>query len=117
MPWRLRDNLGQILVTPGKPDTPLNRADFNVVSTGPAFHVPVTRTTWVGADALYTNTYYERQTLNGDQLNLALGFNRNLSYKTDIGAYVGETEGTYKNFGRFRTENGLVRFNGDGAFT
>lgn len=117
MTWRLQDNTGQILVTPSQPDTPLNRANFNVFSTGPAFHVPVTRTTWVGADALYSNTYYEKQTLNGDKVDLDLGFNKNLGHKTDVGVYVGQTEGTYKAFGRFKTENASLRFTGAGAFT
>src|SRR5690242_9065942 len=36
MTWRLRDATGQILITPSQPDTPLNRGNFNVFSTGPA---------------------------------------------------------------------------------
>jgi hypothetical protein len=117
MTWRLRDNTGQVLVTPAQPDTPLNRANFNVFSTGPAFHIPVTRGTWVGAEGMYSNTYYEKQTLNGDKVDLALGFNKNLGHKTDVGLYVGGSEGTYKAFGRYRTENASVRFAGEGAFT
>jgi hypothetical protein len=117
MTWRLQEVFGQILVTPGQADTPLNRANFNVFSTGPSFHVPVTQNTWLGAEGMYSDTYYERQTLNGDKVDLALGFNRNLSYKTDVGLYVGETDGSYKSFGKFRTENASVRFAGQGAFT
>jgi len=117
MVWHLRDNTGQILVTPTEPDTPLNRADFNVFSTGPAFHIPVTHTTWLGAEGYVSNTYYEKQTLNGDKVDLSLGYNKNLGYKTDIGAYVGQTDGTYKAFGRFKTESASLRFNTEGAFT
>src|SRR5262249_21795390 len=115
--WHLYENTGQILVTPSKPDTPLNRANFNVFSTGPSFHVPVTDTTWAGSDALYSKTYYAGQTLNGDKWDVDLGYNKNLDLKTDLGLYVGQTQGTYKAFGRFKTESSTVRFAGQGAFT
>jgi len=117
MSWRLGDVAGQVLVTPSKPDTPLNRANFNVFSTGPAFHIPVSRNLWVGAEGMYSNTYYEKQTLNGNKVDSALGLNRNLGHKTDVGLYVGQSEGNYKAFGRFKTENAALRFRGEGAFT
>jgi len=117
MIWRLRDTTGQILVTPSEPDTPLNVANFNVISTGPAFHVPLANHSWLGAEAMYSNTYYEKQTLNCNNIDLAAGFNYNLGYKTDIGLWGGEDEGTYKAFGKFRTENAMIRFNTEGAFT
>jgi hypothetical protein len=117
MTWHVFENTGQILVTPTAPDTPLNRANFNVFSTGPSLHVPVTGTTWVGSDALYSKTYYAGQTLNGDKWDVDLGFNKNLDLKTDLGVYVGQTQGTYKALGIFQTESANVRFVAEGAFT
>lgn len=115
--WNLRDSYGQMLITPSAPDTPLNRANFNVVSTGPSLHLPLMEATWLGAEAAYSDTYYEKQTLNGDKFDVEVGVNHNLDYKTDVGAYVGQSEGTYKSFGRFKTEDASLRFSAVGAFT
>jgi hypothetical protein len=111
------DRTGQVLVQPSKPDTPLNRANFNVFSTGPSLHLPFTGNTWVGSDALYSKTYYAGQTLNGDKWDVDLGFNQNFDVKTDLGLYVGETQGTYEALGNFETQNASLRFIGEGAVT
>jgi hypothetical protein len=117
MVWHARENYGQLLVNPTLPDTPLNRANFNVFSTGPSFHIPLTQHTWAGAEGSYSNTYYEGQTLNGDKFDTEVSLNRNLGYKTDLGAVAGQTEGKYKAFGKFKTQSAALRFVTTGAFT
>jgi hypothetical protein len=115
--WRLMEDFGQIVSNPGQADTPLNRGDFNVFSTGPKLKIPLGARTFVESSALYTHSYYELSTLSGDSNDVELGINRSLAPKMSLGIYAGRTDGSTEQYGRFNTQRASLRFLATGAWT
>ena len=115
--WRVMEDFGQLVENPAEADTPLNRSNFNVFSTGPTVRLPFDERTWAESSLLYSHTYYEVGTLGGDAQDAEIGINRSLRPKTSLGVFIGRSSGSTEEFGRYNSQRASLRLLATGAWT
>lgn len=86
--WSVSDNFGQALDDPRRADTPDNRGDINVFTTGPRLTLPLGSLNSISLDATYSDRYYENRERDNEQLSGTLQLNRQLSNASQIGLGV-----------------------------
>jgi len=117
--WKMKENLGEIVVDPGLPDTPLNRAKFNTFMTGPLIQIPMTEKMGFTASALATDSDYELNDFGGKSNTSELGITRLLSTRSSAAVRVAHTDGEFnsKAIGDYNTDKAYVHFETNGGIT
>jgi hypothetical protein len=118
--WRFDETLGQVLVDPQKPDTPLNREGLNAFSTGPTIALPINERTEFRASGLATNTHYpDDKTSGGNSRQADIGFARSATDRTEFGFHLAMTDGEFINPGMspYETEKAFFHFEARGTVT
>jgi hypothetical protein len=118
--WRFEDTFGQVLIEPGKPDTPLNREGLNVFATGPTLSLPINDRTEFRAFAIARNSVYpDDRTAGASSSEWDVGFARHASDRTEFGFHVAESEGDFINPGMnpFDTQKAYFQFAAKGSVT
>jgi len=117
--WTVRDNFGQVALSPGEILQPIDRQDINVFSTGPAVTVPFGPRVNVLIAGLYSDVYYADDDFDYNRESGSLTVEREISvnqvayirgfaHRTD---FKDETLGGYDYLGYF------VGYDGVGART
>ena len=77
--WTVRDNFGQVALSPGEILQPIDRQDINVFSTGPAVTVPLGQRTNLQLAGLFSDVYYENDESDYDRLGGSVTLEREIS--------------------------------------
>ncbi len=77
--WSVSDNFGQVLTNTSEPNTPVNRGDINVFSTGPTLTLPVSDSVDIRAGATYSDRYYELRDSDNRSLEYFFGLSHQFS--------------------------------------
>jgi hypothetical protein len=118
--WILQDNFGQVARDRRVVETPNNRQNFNVFSTGPVITLPLGARTDLSVSGLWTDANYEDSVQNAETIDGTVGLVRQLAEKTDLGVFGSASEIEYDGdplFQTYRIKSAYLRFGAEGART
>ncbi|MDP9198449.1 MAG: hypothetical protein M3O07_04440 [Pseudomonadota bacterium] len=78
--WTVRDNFGQVALTPAESLQPFDRQDINIFSTGPAATLPLTQRVNLRLAGLYSDIYYEDEDIDANRISGALTVEREIAH-------------------------------------
>jgi hypothetical protein len=111
--WSFQDDFDQRRINALDPLNPLNREDFNVVSTGPQVTLPFSRRMYIGLGGLYSDRRYETtEELDSQYINREFGLFRRNSATSVIGIVAQSSDIEYDdlNLPKFTVESALLRY-------
>jgi hypothetical protein len=117
--WRIRDDLGEVLVDSTLPDTPLNRAGYNTFITGPILNIPVSEKMGLSASAQTNESHSDEDSLGGSSDSVELALVRLLSARSSAAFRVAHTDGQFNSetIGNYDTDKAFFRFDTTGGLT
>ncbi len=77
--WAVDEEFGQSFIEPRDIETPSNRQDLNVFSTGPTVVLPFGSRTRLSISGRWTDVHYEESVLDSERLTGTLGLSRTMS--------------------------------------
>lgn len=77
--WTVRNNFGQVALSPGEILQPVDRQDINVFSTGPAVTFPLGQRTNLQLAGLFSDIYYENDETDYNRLGGSVTLERHIS--------------------------------------
>jgi hypothetical protein len=80
--WVVEDNFGQVTRNPLQADTPDNREQTNLLSTGPDITLPLGSRTVFLLSGRYSDNYYEESPSSNESVDATAGIGRKLSEQT-----------------------------------
>lgn len=118
--WLVQDNFGQVARDRRAVETPDNRRNLNVFSTGPNLTLPLGNRTSLNVGGQWTRADYEDSDLNNESVKGSVGLSRQLSEQTSLSVYGTGTETDYGGnllFQTYRIKSAFLRFDANGART
>jgi hypothetical protein len=118
--WIVQDNFGQISQDRRAVETPDNRQNVNVFSTGPSITLPLGARTDLNVDGRWTDAHYEDSVQNSESREASIGLARKLSEQSVLSLYGSGSETEYEGdplSQTFRIKSAYLRFETSGART
>jgi len=118
--WILQDNFGQVARDRLVVETPDNRQNFNVFSTGPVITLPLGARTSLRVTGLWTDANYEDSVQNSESLDGTVALVRQLAEKTELSLVGSANETDYDGdpaFQTYRIKSAYLRLDTTGGRT
>ena len=117
--WTVRDNFGQVALSPNEILQPVDRQDINVFSTGPAMTVPFGQRVNIQLAGLYSDVYYENDEFDYNRLTGSLTIEREISINqvAYIRGFANRTDFKDQQFGGYDFIGYFLGYEGLGART
>lgn len=111
--WIVQDNFGQVARDRRAVETPVNRQNLNVFSTGPDLTLPLGARTDLSVSGRWTDANYEGAGQNSESVDGSVGLSRQLSEQTALSLYGTAKETDYAGgpqFQTYRINSAYLRF-------
>jgi len=117
--WTVRDNFGQVALSPGEILQPVDRQDINVFSTGPAVTVPLGQRTNLQLAGLFSDVYYENDESDYNRLSGSMTLEREISLNQAayVKGFTNRTEFKEQQFNDYDVVGISLGYEGLGART
>lgn len=117
--WLVRDDLGQVALTPSDSLLPADRENTNIFSTGPQFFQPLGTRTRLEVSALFSDIYYEESEFDNNRLSGQIELHREIGRAKDVLLGVSHTRTEYKDeqYGGFDIAQAYVGYDSVGRRT
>ena len=117
--WTVRDNFGQVALSPGEILQPIDRQDINVFSTGPAVTFPLAQRTNLQLAGLFSDIYYENDETDYNRLGASVTLEREISVNqvAYIRGFTNRTEFKSEEFDNYDVTGVFLGYEGLGART
>lgn len=89
--WTVQDNFGQLLIDPQDIDTATNRQDFNYLTTGPDFTLPLGSRTQLQLSGRWSDVTYGETDIDNEKLRGSLALVRTLGAASSL-SFNGATQ-------------------------
>ena len=110
--WEFLDSFGQLTTDPFQTDTPSNRQDSNVFTTGPQLDFRLGQVTTLNIGARYVDQYFEESEAGNERVTGTIELARQLSNDRNISLVLDAEETTFddESFMKFERRSAFVRF-------
>jgi hypothetical protein len=117
--WTVRNNFGQVALSPGDILQPVDRQNINVFSTGPAVTFPLGQRTNLQLAGLFSDVYYENDESDYNRLGGSVMLEREISVNQAayIRGFTNRTEFKDEQFDSYDVTGVLLGYEGLGART
>lgn len=117
--WTVRENFGQVALTPADSLQPSDRQDVSIFSTGPAISLPMGRRWNFQLAGLFSDVYYENDDFDNNRLTGTMTVEREISRNQNayIRGFTGRTEFKDEQFGGYDIHGLFLGYNGQGTRT
>ena len=117
--WTVRDNFGQVALSPAEILQPVDRQNINVFSTGPAMTVPLGPRMNIQLAGLYSDVYYENDEFDYNRMTGAMTIEREISVNqvAYLRGFANRTDFKDEQFGGYDYVGYFVGYDGMGART
>jgi hypothetical protein len=117
--WTVRDNFGQVALSPNDILQPVDRQDINVFSTGPAVTFPLAQRMNLQIAGLFSDVYYENDETDYNRLSGSMTLEREISVNqvAYIWGFANRTEFKDPQFGSYDFTGYFLGYEGLGART
>lgn len=117
--WLVRDDLGQVALTPSDSLLPADRENTNIFSTGPQFYQPLGSRTRLEVSGLFSDIYYENSEFDNNRLAGQMELQREVGRAKDLLLGISHTRTEYKDqqFGGFDISQAYVGYDSVGRRT
>jgi hypothetical protein len=118
--WIVTDNFGQVANDRRQVETPDNRQNFNVFSTGPTLTLPLGDRTDFLLGGRWTTADYEDSAQNSDSVDASVGLSHQLSEHTGVSLYGEGSETDYESDPlnqKYRIKSAYLRYDATGSRT
>jgi len=117
--WTVRDNFGQVALSPAEILQPVDRQDINVFSTGPAMTIPLGQRMNFQLAGLYSDVYYENDEFDYNRLAGSMTVEREISINQVgyIRGFANRTDFKDQQFGGHDFVGFFLGYDGLGART
>ncbi|MGH8863854.1 MAG: hypothetical protein ACREVZ_04315, partial [Burkholderiales bacterium] len=117
--WTIRENFGQVALTPADSLQPSDRQDVNVFSSGPALTLPLGRRWNIQFTGLYSDVYYEDDEFDNNRLTGTMTVERQVSSNQAayVRAYSSRSEFKEAQFGGYDIQGLFLGYDGLGVRT
>lgn len=117
--WTVRENFGQVALTPADSLQPSDRQDVSVFSTGPAISLPMGRRWNFQLAGLFSDVYYEDDDFDNNRLTGTMTVEREISRNQNayIRGFTARTDFKDELFGGYDIHGLFLGYNGQGTRT